>query len=455
MAKKARTVYVCQNCGAESLRWQGKCQECGEWNTFQAMTVAPPVPAGGKRNWVQTPHSGKPLLLNEHQAPEEIRVTSKIQELDRVLGGGITEGSLILFGGEPGIGKSTLLLQVAINLANQYEILYVSGEESFNQIKMRANRIGAQSEPIKLLIEAQLEVILQTIESENAQFVIIDSIQTTYSEHLDAAPGSVSQIKHCAAQLLRMAKSRRITIFLVGHITKEGAIAGPKVLEHMVDTVLYFEGDRLAAYRIIRAVKNRFGAIGEVGIFQMQNDGLCEMTDPTFVFMPHLPQNKPGICLSVSLEGTRAFLMEIQALATPINFGYPQRVANGIDNKRLAMLLAILEKHLRLTVYSHDIFINLTGGLQVREPGIDLSVAMAIYSSICNRAIPPKTAWLGELGLTGEIRPVSQLEIRLKEIEKFGMEQCFLPAGIKLHYKPDRLKLISIGDINEAINYIN
>ncbi len=450
--KKNKTVYVCQQCGAQYPRWLGRCTECGEWNTLVEETMESSKPSS-RHDWLGM-ESTRPELIEQISEQNTQRMESGYQELDRVLGGGIVPGSMILFGGEPGIGKSTLLLQLCLQLSDRHDVLYISGEESPQQIKMRAKRLGFRNQPVKLMIETALERIIEIIQQDRPRIVIIDSIQTVYSEGMESAPGSVGQVKNAAASLLRLAKQQHITFFLIGHITKEGTIAGPKVLEHMVDTVLYFEGDRLADFRIIRAVKNRFGAIGEVGVFQMSGQGLNEILNPSAIFMPESSEARSGVSISSSLEGTRAFLIEIQSLASPANFGYPQRVANGIDNRRLSMLLAVLEKKLHLRIGMHDIFVNLIGGIQVKEPGIDLAIAMAIYSSFQDLPLDSKALFLGELGLTGEIRPVSQPDLRIKEADKLGFTTCYLSHFSKPENPLNHLKLIKVKNLKEVIDHL-
>lgn len=450
--KKNKTVFVCQQCNAQYPRWLGRCTECGEWNTIIEEKMETSL-SSNRHDWISAVTTQPEIIENISEQFMQ-RIPSGYHELDRVLGGGIVPGSIILFGGEPGIGKSTLLLQICLHLSLSQEVLYISGEESLQQIKMRAGRLGYQKQPLKLMIETNLEHITDIIQQNRPQVVIIDSIQTIYSDGMESAPGSVGQVKNAAATFLRIAKQNHITFFLIGHITKEGTIAGPKVLEHMVDTVLYFEGDRLADFRIIRAVKNRFGAMGEVGVFQMSSHGLIEILNPSSIFMPEPSEARSGVSISSSLEGTRAFLIEIQALATPANFGYPQRVANGIDNRRLSMLLAVLEKKLHLRIGMHDIFVNLIGGIQVKEPGIDLAIAMAIYSSFQDSALNPKALFLGELGLTGEIRPVSQLDLRIKEADKLGFDSCYISSYSKPDGKPDHIKMIKVKNLNHVIDQL-
>ncbi len=424
MKKKHKSVFVCQECGALYYKWQGRCTECGAWNTIIEQKESKEE-TDNRFSWVDS-EGVEPILLDHVEINNKDRLSSGIAELDRVLGGGIVAGSLILFGGEPGIGKSTLLLQVCLNLAKNKKVFYISGEESSSQIKLRAVRLNSAIGKVFIIIESNLEKILATIEKEKPDFVVIDSIQTLYSLNFESAPGSVSQIRNSATSFLKLAKTYNITFFIVGHITKEGTIAGPKVLEHIVDTVLYFEGDRYSSFRILRAVKNRFGAVGEIGIFEMTDKGLIDAKNISSIFIMDNTQKRTGVSISVSLEGTRAFLTEIQALVTPSNYGYAQRVATGIDSKRLAMLLAVLEKNFKLPFGASDVFLNIAGGLNIREPAIDFAIAMSILSSFFNKECENDDVFIGELGLSGEIRPVSQINLRLKEAFSMSFNRIFI-----------------------------
>lgn len=419
---KVKTRFFCQACGQESARWFGKCPGCGEWNTL-VEEVLNRSPNNHSRLSV-TPVTATPLT--EIQVVEEERTSSGSLELDRVLGGGIVTGSFILLGGEPGIGKSTLLLQTAGTLAKRMDVLYVSGEESGKQIKLRAERLGVKESRLHILAETRLEVALDVARRLRPGLVIVDSIQTMVLEELQAAAGSVSQVREGAAFLMRFAKEEEIPVFLVGHVTKEGAIAGPRVLEHIVDTVLYFEGDRHHVYRLLRAVKNRFGSTNEIGVFEMRGTGLAEVLNPSQVFLGESSSKAPGSAVAVLMEGSRPLLVEIQALITPTTYGPPRRTATGIDYNRVLMLLAVLDKKAGFHLGAHDVFINVAGGIKIEEPGVDLAVLAAIASSV--RDVPlRRMALIGELGLTGEVRGVSQIESRVREAMKLGFEGCILP----------------------------
>jgi DNA repair protein RadA/Sms len=424
---KVKTRYFCQACGQESARWFGKCPGCGEWNTLVEEVLERSLQRKNQLTVTATP-------LTEIQIQEEERVNSGNQELNRVLGGGIVPGSFVLLGGEPGIGKSTLLLQMAGLLAKSMDVLYVSGEESGKQIKLRAERLGIKEAKLHILAETRLEVARDVAASLCPGLIIIDSIQTMVLEELQAAAGSVSQVREGAAFLMRFAKEEEIPIFLVGHVTKEGAIAGPRVLEHIVDTVLYFEGDRHHVYRLLRAVKNRFGSTNEIGVFEMRGSGLVEVPNPSKVFLGENSAVSPGSSVAVVMEGSRPLLVEIQALVTPTTYGPPRRTSTGIDYNRILMLLAVLDKKVGLHLGSQDVFINIAGGMRVEEPGVDLACIAAIASSL--RDVPIKRyALIGEVGLTGEVRGVSQIDNRVREAMKLGFEGCIIPyinsSGLK------------------------
>jgi DNA repair protein RadA/Sms len=417
---KQKTVFYCQNCGAESAKWVGKCPSCNEWNTYVEEVVRKAnEPIGNFR-----PVTGEPRLIQDVSPTLVNRILSGNGEVDRVLGGGIVPGSLILLGGEPGIGKSTLLLQLAIRL--QKKILYVSGEESAEQIKLRAERIGIQAEACYLLAETALDAVFSNAEKLRPDILVIDSIQTLYSDRLDATPGSVSQVKECTAQLMKYAKQTHTPIFLVGHINKDGAIAGPKVLEHMVDTVLQFEGDRNMVYRILRTIKNRFGSTSELGIFEMQGSGLREVTNPSEILILPREENMSGIGIGATMEGNRPLLIEAQALVSPATYGTPQRSATGYDAKRLNMILAVLEKRLGLRLSQQDVFLNIAGGLRIQDPSLDLAVCAALFSSYEERPISQKSCFAGEVGLGGEVRSVNQIDSRIMEAEKLGFERIYI-----------------------------
>ncbi len=428
MATKIKTRYFCQECGYESAKWLGQCPGCRAWNTFAEEPVA--VTAGGKE--IKKPNAGgpqsRPAVLNEISMEEESRIPTGIGELDRVLGGGIVNGSLTLVGGDPGIGKSTLLLQMCRNLSfSGKKLLYVSGEESLRQIKMRALRIGDFADSMELYCETNLTQIEAVIKARSPQIVIIDSIQTMYNEEVNAAPGSVSQVRESTGVLLRLAKGLGISVFIVGHVTKEGTVAGPRVLEHMVDTVLYFEGDRHASYRILRGVKNRFGSTNEIGVFEMRQEGLVEVKNPSEFMLNGRPEGANGSVVSCSMEGTRPMLTEIQALVCHSNFGIPRRQTTGTDFNRVNLLMAVLEKRLGMQIGGCDAYVNIAGGIKITEPAIDLGIVLAIMSSFRNRPVPEGLIAFGEVGLSGEVRAVSMAEQRVREAAKLGFTECILP----------------------------
>ena len=425
MAKANKTMFFCQECGYESTKWQGQCPGCKAWNTF---VEEPAQIVKGLR----TQNSGrelKPVALKEVSLTEQSRVSTGMKELDRVLGGGIVRGSLLLVGGDPGIGKSTILLQVCRNLsAEHHKVLYISGEESLQQIRMRAGRIGEFTDDLLLLCETNLEDIRTTIERCKPEMVVIDSIQTMFSGEVTSAPGSVSQVREATSVLLQIAKGLDITIFIVGHVTKEGNVAGPRVLEHMVDTVLYFEGDRHASYRILRGVKNRFGSTNEIGVFEMRSDGLVEVENPSEYMLSGKPQGASGSVVACSMEGTRPVLLEIQALVCHSNFGIPRRTAAGTDFNRVNLLMAVLEKRLGMNLSTCDAYVNIAGGIRMTEPAIDLGIVLAIISSFRDKAIADDVLAFGEVGLSGEVRAVSMAEQRVLEARKLGFHQVILPS---------------------------
>lgn len=441
---KTKTVYFCQNCGAQSPKWVGRCPSCGEWNTYAEEIVTksshPQAPAFvSKSSGGQT---AKPQLLSAVTVGEEVRLPVYDKELSRVLGGGLVPGSLILFGGEPGIGKSTLMLQLATNLKDM-RVLYVSGEESEQQIRMRAERIGIKNPDCYILTETSTQHIFQQIEQIEPELLIIDSIQTLHTAHIESSPGSVSQVRECAAELLRYAKESNVPVFLIGHITKEGSLAGPKVLEHMVDTVLQFEGDRNHVYRLLRTVKNRFGSTSELGIYEMQGSGLREVNNPSEILITAREEPVSGVTIAVLLEGMRPMLIETQALVSTAAYGTPQRSSTGFDLRRLSMLLAVLEKRCGFRLGQKDVFLNIAGGLKVEDPGIDLAVVCAVLSSNADIPIQPGICFAAEVGLSGEIRPVNRIEQRIAEAEKLGFKEIYISKyhkglktgdyGIKLH----------------------
>lgn len=424
---KQKTVFYCQNCGSESPKWVGKCPACGEWNTYleEVVSASSAVPAWAT---AKGKSGNTPTLLNEITAEKHKRESSGDEELDRVLGGGIVPGSLILIGGEPGIGKSTLLLQLAIRLKEQ-KVLYVSGEESPQQIKLRADRLGIMATSCYLLSETSLDGIFNHVGELSPNLLVIDSIQTLHTSKLEAAPGSITQVRDCTSQLMQYAKQNNVPVFLIGHINKEGNIAGPKVLEHMVDTVLQFEGDRNMTYRILRTIKNRFGSTSELGIYKMQGDGLEEVKNPSEMLLSDQSSGTSGVAIGASMEGNRPLLIEVQALVSPATFGTPQRSATGFDIKRLHMLLAVLEKRMGIRLSTQDVFLNITGGIRVNDTSLDLAVCAAVYSSFHDLEILENTCVIGEVGLGGELRRVNRLENRVAEAHKLGFEHVIIPSG--------------------------
>lgn len=449
---KLKTVFVCQECGYESPKWMGKCPGCSSWNSM--------VEEVDDRGKAEAPSfSGvvsKPLKINDIELSDEERYSTSLEELDRVLGGGIVKGSLILVGGDPGIGKSTLLLQVSRNLSmSDKTVLYASGEESAKQIKIRAQRLQVNTNNLFILSETNLSTIEKYLTELKPQIVVIDSIQTIYRPELQSAPGSVSQVREATATLMRIAKTLNISIFIVGHVTKEGAIAGPRVLEHMVDTVLYFEGERHHSYRIIRAVKNRFGSTNEIGIFEMKDAGLREVKNPSEMMLSGRPENVPGSVVVCSMEGTRPVLVEMQSLISPTNFGMPRRMATGVDYNRVILLMAVLEKRVGLQLQTSDAYINVAGGLKLDEPACDLGIACAIASSFRNLYIDPKTVVIGEVGLTGEVRGVSFMDKRIMEAQKLGFEKCVIPKeNAKSLEASTSIKIAAVENIYEALDEV-
>lgn len=451
MAKGKKTTFFCQNCGHEENKWLGQCPMCKEWNTFVEESVS-----FAKTSVMKQMKETDVVLLKDVETNQEDRVRTEIKELDRVLGGGIVPGSLILVGGDPGIGKSTLLLQVCQKLGElKKEILYISGEESLKQIKLRANRMGEFSSDIYLLCETNLELIRAVIEKRKPEVVIIDSIQTMYSENVASAPGSVSQVRESTNVFMQLAKGLGISIFIVGHVTKEGTVAGPRVLEHMVDTVLYFEGDRHASYRILRGVKNRFGSTNEIGVFEMRQNGLVEVENPSEFMLSGKPEHASGSIVACSMEGTRPILIEIQALVCSSNFGMPRRTAAGTDYNRVNLLMAVLEKRAGLHLANYDAYVNIAGGIKMTEPAIDLAIVLAIVSSYQNKPISEKTIVFGEVGLSGEVRAVSMPEQRVAEAKKLGFETCILPAvSADIVKNIKGIEIIGVKNISEAIQYV-
>ena len=454
MAKgKTSTVYFCQSCGYESPKWMGQCPGCREWNTFVEETVEKKSTAKVHERRA----AGGPVCLSSIETKEEDRVTTRMQELDRVLGGGIVPGSLVLVGGDPGIGKSTLLLQVCQKLADDgHEVLYISGEESLKQIKLRAERIGQFSDKLRLFCETNLELIGDTIRNNKPEVVIIDSIQTMYNEDVSSAPGSVSQVRESTSVLMQLAKGLGISIFIVGHVTKEGTVAGPRVLEHMVDTVLYFEGDRHASYRILRVVKNRFGSTNEIGVFEMRESGLAEVENPSQFMLNGRPEEASGSIVACSMEGTRPILLEIQALVARSQLAMPRRTAAGMDYNRVNLLLAVLEKRLNLHLSGSDVYVNIAGGIRINEPAIDLGVVLAIVSSSRDQAIDEKVLAFGEVGLSGEVRAVSQAAQRVQEAKKLGFTTVILPEVCREQIGDVKgVRLIGVRSVGDAVRAIS
>ena len=449
MAKmKSATVYFCQNCGYESSKWMGQCPGCREWNTLVEEVVT-------KAAGVRAVHMVQPTSLNDISMEEEDKLLTHMSELDRVLGGGIVPGQLTLVGGDPGIGKSTILLQMCQNLAaDGRKILYISGEESLKQIKIRAMRIGEFTDQLKLLCETDLDTVEAVIKQEKPDIVVIDSIQTMYAERVTSAPGSVSQVREATAVFLRLAKSMPVATFIVGHVTKEGTVAGPRVLEHMVDTVLYFEGDRHASYRILRGVKNRFGSTDEIGVFEMRKEGLCEVKNPSAYLLSGRPKNASGSVVACAMEGTRPMLIEIQALVCDSNFNIPHRQTTGADFNRVNLLMAVLEKRLGLRMGQTDAYVNLAGGMRLLEPALDLGIVMALVSSFKNKVISDQTVIFGEVGLSGEVRAVNMAQQRVLEAQKLGFTKCILPfANLDgLSDIPEKMRIVGVSNVADAIN---
>ena len=455
MAKGKTSIFFCQNCGYESSKWMGQCPGCKEWNTF-VEEVIDKKSAGTLSKKKESVAEAKVLPLSQIEMTYDKRVSTGMKELDRVLGGGIVQGSMVLVGGDPGIGKSTLLLQVCRNLSEQkIKVLYISGEESLQQIKIRAERIGSFTDSLKLLCETNLDTIKAVIDREKPQIVVIDSIQTMFNEEVSSAPGSVSQVRESTGVLMQIAKGMGISVFIVGHVTKEGVVAGPRVLEHMVDTVLYFEGDRHAAYRILRGVKNRFGSTNEIGVFEMRQSGLEEVENPSEYMLSGKPEGASGSVVACSMEGTRPILLEVQALVCHSNFGIPRRTAAGTDFNRVNLLMAVLEKRLGLKLGECDAYVNIAGGIRMNEPAIDLGIVLALISSYKDRPIDEKTICFGEVGLSGEVRAVSMAEQRVQEAKKLGFEVCILPEVCR-KAMPDvkGIKLIGVSTIMDALNVI-
>ena len=452
---KAKTNFFCTHCGNETPKWQGKCAACGEWNTIEER----PQEKVNKRNVANTNRGGisaialnKPKAMKDVEISDELRFQTGMGELDRVLGGGAVKGSLVLVGGAPGIGKSTLMLQICDSLCRFANVLYVSGEESERQIKMRAERLRVKGEGLSLLAETNLENMVDAVHETKPDVLIVDSIQTLYNGDVSSAPGSVSQVKECTMTLMQLAKGEGITVFVIGHVNKEGSIAGPKVLEHMVDCVLYFEGERHMAYRILRAAKNRFGATNEIGVFEMEDGGLVEVPNPSEALLAGRPTGAPGTCVTCVMEGVRPVLAEIQALVVPSSLGNPRRVSNGFDYNRAMLLLAVLEKRGGLLMGNCDAYMNVIGGLSLDEPAADLAAMLALASSFRDKPVPYDLAAIGEVGLTGELRAVSALGQRLSEVQRLGFTKCLIPKRVQGKLVvPDGLELIRVANIREAL----
>ena len=451
---KAKTLFYCTQCGNETPKWQGKCPACGAWNTIVEQPAERPAKKTSptaRGSALGVPVS-RPIPMREVETTDELRFSTGMGELDRVLGGGAVKGSLVLVGGAPGIGKSTLMLQICDSLCSFAKVLYVSGEESQRQIKLRAERLRVSGEELYLLAETNLENMLDAVHELQPDILIVDSIQTLYHGDVTSAPGSISQVKECTMALMQLAKGEGITVFVIGHVNKEGSIAGPKVLEHMVDCVLYFEGERQMAYRILRSAKNRFGATNEIGVFEMEDGGLSEVPNPSEALLAGRPQDAPGTCVTCVMEGVRPVLAEIQALVVPSSLGNPRRVSNGFDYSRSMLLLAVLEKRGGLLVGNCDAYLNVIGGLYLDEPAADLAAVLALASSFRDKNVPHDLAAIGEVGLTGELRAVSALNQRLAEVRRLGFTKCLVPKRIQGKLVvPDGLELIRVSNIREAM----
>ena len=453
--KIAKNVFTCQSCGWQSPKWLGKCPECNSWNTFAEEDYAQIEVKAKSRSAL---YQRDPVLLKDVQIKESSRIKTGINELDRVLGGGIVPGSVVLLGGDPGVGKSTISLQVSNQLSKSgHTVLYVSGEESVAQTKLRAKRLGkAHEDSIYIVNQTDLSYIVEHIQKIKPQVVIIDSIQVMFDPRISSSPGSVSQVRECAGLLTQLAKTTEIAIFIIGHVTKEGTIAGPRVLEHIVDTVLYFEGDRFSVYRIVRAVKNRFGSTNEIGVFEMAAEGLREVKNPSQIFLSERPTDVSGSVVTSVVEGSRPLLVEIQALVSKSSFGYARRRAQGFDYNRLSLLLAVLEKRVGLHLEAEDVYVNVAGGIKVEDPAADLAVAVAVASAFREQLVMPETAVLGEIGLAGEIRSISQAGLRINEAHKLGFKHCVLPKNNhkNLDYNKEEMEIIPVSGLREALDIV-
>ena len=451
MKKSSKTIFCCQSCGYQTPKWMGKCPDCGQWQTFVEETLSTRTIQGVARGLAAV--QAVPVAIDSITLEKEDRLTTGIREFDRVLGGGLVPGTLILIGGDPGIGKSTLMLQALCGLAtNGHKVLYVSGEESIRQLRMRSQRLATISPDLLVVSEIDLESILTMVQSIQPDVLVIDSIQTMFSPDLTSAPGSVSQVRESTVRLMLMAKQTGTPVFLVGHVTKDGAIAGPRLLEHMVDTVLYFEGDRNYVFRILRAVKNRFGSTNEIGVFEMNESGLQEVANPSAVFLAERPVNTPGSVVTASMEGTRPILVELQALVSSTSFGNPRRTILGIDQNRVALLVAVMEKKIGMHLMGHDIFINVAGGVKISEPAVDMGIVAAVASSFLDRPIQNDTIIFGEVGLTGEVRAIGHVETRVAEAQKMGFTKCFVPeSNLKRMTAINGIELKGIKTVSEAM----
>jgi len=453
MPRKPKTKYVCQSCGYEAPAWLGRCPECGSWGAF----VEEKITEGEVSKRAKLGPSPQPIPLSQVRAEPQVRLNTQSNEFDRVLGGGIVPGSLVLIGGDPGIGKSTLLLQRCADLSKRgLKVLYVSGEESIPQTKLRAERLGINSDNLWVLSEIDMNFVLEKIEELSPQVVVIDSIQTMYKPEFESAPGSITQVRECALSLMHVAKGKGVPVFLVGHVTKEGAIAGPRTLEHMVDTLLYFEGDRHHYYRILRAVKNRFGSTNELGVFEMREKGLVEVSNPSEMFLSGRRGDIPGSAVICTIEGTRPIMVEIQALTSPASYGVPQRTASGMDHRRLSLLLAVLEKRVGLRLGNYDVFLKVAGGMRTDEPASDLGVVASIASSFRDKTLDPKAVVVGEVGLGGEVRSVAQIEKRISEAERLGFQRILVPKeNLKgLQQRGMKIEVRGVERVKEALEVL-
>ena len=453
MARKSvKTLFVCQACGYESAKWLGRCTECGGWDTF--VEAVKKTKASGVRSMAAKGNA--PVPIDAVEIVDEARLSTGIGEFDRVLGGGLVAGTLVLIGGDPGIGKSTLMLQVLHGIASAgHKVLYVSGEESVRQLRLRSHRLGTAAPTLLVVSEIDIDSVMTMVKNETPDVLVVDSIQTMFSPEITSAPGSVSQVRESTMQLMLMAKRTGIPTFLVGHVTKEGAIAGPRLLEHMVDTVLYFEGDRNHVFRILRAVKNRFGSTNEIGVFEMKSQGLCEVVNPSAVFLSERPENAAGSVVTASIEGTRPILVELQALASSTNLGTPRRTILGLDPNRVALLVAVMEKQLGMHLMGHDIFMNVAGGVKIMEPAVDLGIVSAIASSFLDRPIHKDTLAIGEVGLAGEVRAVGNLGPRIMEAQKMGFSRCVVPKGsLKRLDRTQGIQLDGVDTVVEAMELL-